>query len=260
MFTTVSTWTIEIMVTWPWKRRIHADRSSLLLPTAHSVPFWELSHNLASLAISFGMLPSFTDEDVDADAEEQFEEDLDAIQVPLTSPPRTVSAKNRFHLNIASRTIIAAATSYHLRRLSPSLHVQHAFAIRDMMPFWVLIDVWEDGQGCCSGWAMAASTLRPLLSHASLWLGTSSSRVPREDRELTPEELQSLQSYFEQQGSPEQFHDVLNHEFVTGRYLAWIAEDDDVAKVLSIFWNVIVAEPGGADCLRCECEMCEAVA
>lgn len=255
-FMTVST----ISVGCTWERDIFAFMLTSYELLRLSVPFWELSYGLSSLSVDFGMEPSFEDYDEDDD-EEQFEETFEEIEVPLESPPRTARAKDEFHRAIACRTIIAAAKGCRLRRLRPTLYMQHPFAIRSLIWAWVLIDDWEEIEIFSDGWLRAATTFRSLLSHASLWLGTTPGLGAREERQLTTQEIQSLQAHFRRAGPPKPFHDMAGErKFVTGRYLPWLAEDEELATLVSTAWNVVVEKRRGADLLKCDCNMCNGVA
>lgn len=129
------------------------------------------------------------------------------------------------HRSIASRTILAAARGGRLRRLNCSSDIWQPFAIRTLLPCWVHVDYWgyeEHRWG--NGFLGAAATLRPLLAHASLWLGRPPHSAPRSEAELTPQDVQSLQEHFEGDGLPIKHwrHGPPGHP--VNLYLPWLTD------------------------------------
>lgn len=119
----------------------------------------------------------------------------------------------------------------------------------------------------------AALSLRALLAHASLWIGTTSVSDPRVDRRLSCQEIQSLRSHFELNPTPEYRPDCelslpplppgmrypdrykKDSSPPVEHYLPWLAEDAALAQQVADTWNEVVGR-GEAALVSCRCEKC----
>lgn len=195
--------------------------------------------------------------------------------LPTIEMEEFYQAAEKLHLRIATRTIITAARGGRLRRLYASYHssnrkvtffdvdVEPPFAIPALLPYWVAIEQWYNVVGGMHGWQTAASTLRWLLAHASLWLDVAEGSVsPRQNRELTSQEIQSLHSRY----TRIDLHEIipleasepaenLAHMHPLEDYLPWLAEDAELCQRVADVWNGIVAL-GQADDQECMCARC----
>lgn len=192
------------------------------------------------------------------------------VPVPLPADMEFCDIEN-LHALIATRTIITAARGGRLRRLyaggDVTGSVDHAFAIPALLPYWVALDTWYEPTGSADGWANAALALRRLLAHASRWSdGRRGWRSPRQDRKLTCLENQSLGAQYGRRDlskmSPRlKFRpdttqlDASPHP--ADVYLAWLAQDAQLAQQVADVWNGIV-EQGQADQQKCRCARCAA--
>lgn len=161
----------------------------------------------------------------------------------------------KYRLAIAGRTIIAAAKGGQLRHLNDSMHPRKPFAIRALLPFWVLMEEREEEEGVyCMYYGSAAILHRPFLSHVSRWLGA----VARKHRQLSAKEIQELHGYFQDQCMPEIRRDRYRSKPAPQPitlYLPWLAEDAALAQRVSDAWNTAVAR-GEEDLVKCACEKC----
>lgn len=223
----------------------------------HSVPYWKLAGKLQSLSLDFGNNDFFL-----LDEDQQLTEYDEELYASFEVPQKLPTAKkdiNSLHYSLASRTIIAAARGGHLKSLhfSNEGQVQPPFGMRALLPFWVPIESWRTHtlSGGSGKWVAAASTLRPLLAHSSLWLGTDTS--PRQDRLLKREDVQALQSHFKKSGIPELTHSYRSPKepAPVESYLPWLAEDEELAQQVADAWNKLV-ESGKADEIKCCCDKC----
>lgn len=164
------------------------------------MPFWNISQRLTSLEILCDDI--LVEGGVYDRVSEQIEETFAAVETPAPKPFINSAAYASYHVAVICRTIIAAARGGRLRHLSCDDNAQYAFAIRALVPFWVHIQDWDGSEYLARGWLRAAASLRPLLAHVSLWGTSPSLDAAREDRSLTGEELQSLDSHFEQEELP----------------------------------------------------------
>lgn len=146
--------------------------------------------------------------------------------------------------------------------------------MRQLMPYWVSIEKWGSTI-YCDGYVAAACSLREILAHASLWLDAPSDMIARQDRTLTPQEIQSLDGHFQAVGVPwmhwsevewESTSNDSDGEGVSGAgcvrphtdlYLPWLAEDAELAQSVSDAWNTIV-NCGKVDVVKCRCDKCQA--
>lgn len=230
----------------------------LLVLTPLPVPFWQIAHKLEYLTILFDLQPGGP-----RDQEEHTEAQINAVRAPWPSPLVDFRARRLYHSLIASRTILAAARGGQLRWLRVEEYIQHVFAVRALLSCWVRLDYWHERREPWF-WAGAAASLRPLLAHASLWFSQTRG-VARTDRYLTLRDLQLLQKHFQYHGTPEfihernlQLHNVLKRTAdpqPVHRYLAWFAEDAELAQQVADAWTQVV-DRGGADKVKCPCERC----
>lgn len=167
--------------------------------------------------------------------------------------PTSKEEQDALRFSIAYRTIITAAPGGSLRSLKIIPSLEHPFAIRALLPYWLLIDP-PSVSGCQGTWELAARTLRPALAHASLWLGANSDPGAREDRRLTREEVQSLHEVFSGAALPRFFRPRGQYQAVM-RYLAWMEQDEELAQQVADAWNVIEGR-GKADENPCGCTKC----
>lgn len=178
--------------------------------------------------------------------------------------------RGKRHFLAAVHTIIAAAKGGKLRRLKTDTNFSEPFALRSLVPYWINAERLEDNSSGELGWGAAASFLRPLVTHASLWLNTTSASVPRDDRRLTTQEFQALNTYFQQEGLPKLCNYLIKtdegfeidetdesdgREKAVGRYLPWL-ENEELAKEASKIWNAVV-ERGEANKVMCHCRRCQ---
>lgn len=179
-------------------------------------------------------------------------------------PPRWSDndAGDGLHLAIAHRPIVAAAKGGCLERLSVHASTLEPLAVRSLLPHWVQIEDWGQCEEMSWPWARAAVLLRPLLAHASLWLGTAAASGPRIGRQLTPQNAHSLQAHFQEHGVPSVptmgrplFNTDDNPASTCDLYLPWLAEDSKLAGRVSDAWNTVV-DGGGADAVQCRCTDC----
>lgn len=216
------------------------------------MPFWKLAHKLESLSFEFGIDIEL---EADEEIEEQNEPELTSFKVPVKSAPKGKKKRDKIHVAIATRTIIAAAKGGQLRHLNVTSLVQHPFAVYTLLPYWVAIESWGDRYQSMRSWQGAAASLRPLLAHCSLWLDTIADSGPRASRGLTRQDLQGLEATFEATGGTPKlsYHDDPQP---VDRYLPWLAEDKELAQEVADAWNAIV-ERGEADTVMCSCKKCK---
>lgn len=199
-------------------------------------------------------------------AEGQFELELSSFELP-SEAAFSRDAKIAIHFSIAARTIITAAKSGNLKSLRCSSVVQHAFAVRALLPRWVAIGcdmrmprgMDKYSGSASSGWLGAATSLRPLLAHVSLWLGVAQDGSARQERTLTSFEVQALNDTLgkglpkiidtDSYGLPDAPSQPIAH------YLPWLAEDEELSQRVADAWNAVV-DRGQADERRCSCERC----
>lgn len=106
-----------------------------------------------------------------------------------------------------------------------------------LWPYWVNLDY---AYGCNT-----LASLRPLLAHASLWLGSTSDSGRRETRKLTGQDVQSLPSYFKKEGMPASRDDLYYHGHQPlAPYLPWL-EDTDLAQRIADAWNAVIHRGAG---------------
>lgn len=223
------------------------------------MPIQDLSRNLESLSIHFAG-PTYIDATVDlTDIEEQTEREAASIEESafdeFVLEDEVIDAVN---LAIATRTIIAAARGNRLTSLQcEKTSIQHPFAIRSLLPYWIKISDWSESDIGAEGWMEAACTLRPLLSHASFWLGTTSDSGARDALQLTREEVQSLRSYFDIFEIPKPDWQGSHCPLQVKRYLPWLSEDADLAQQVADSWNSVVESREATDIPLCKCLKCD---
>lgn len=256
------------------------------------MPFWDISRDLEELSFKRFYRAPFEETHVNFSEQvsEQDESTLASFQLP-TELPTDKGGILELHNSIATHTIIAAARGGKLKQLAFNGHIQRPFAVRALLPYWVRLDEWNI-PGYRQGYMAAAPLLRPLLAHASLWLGTAEEHEDRHDRRLTREEIQTLKQYCESHGVPklrqplafleeeDEDQDEEGHQELAEEqqeqgsktqqakpedpnlnqpielYLPWL-EDAELAQQVANAWNAI-AERGEADLVKCECEKCAA--
>lgn len=156
-----------------------------------------------------------------------------------------------------SRTIVTAARTGRLKQLTVN-EVHSPFAVREMIPIWVGVDMGSDYS---SDWLGAACHFRPLLSHASLWLGTTLNSGARPDRLLTALEIQALRSVFAREGVPQvtgsTWHSGWSGDPPITKYLSWLEQDAKLAQKVADAWNAAL-ERGDADLVKYRCKRCKA--
>lgn len=182
------------------------------------------------------------------------------------------------HHSMACRTIIAVARNGRLREVILGGHLEKPFAIRALLPYLIGVDKWDLWDLTFPGWLDAASLLRRLLFHASLWLSASILVVPRYDRRLTRQDIQSLAAHFKKEGLPDLLSDEVAKQqkdptaegsAIVGeyrkkaqviksviRYLPWLTEDGELAQRVADAWNAVLKR-GMVDKLRCCCDRCK---
>lgn len=158
------------------------------------------------------------------------------------------------------RTIFAAARAGNLVYLGCTGRVRVPFATPSLIPAWVnLQNGMRDSNVYESSWYGAAKHLRPVLAHASRWLGVQSSAAgPRPTRLLHQEDIQSLRSYFKKRDSgimPYQLLEDRLKGFAIWRYFPLLEGDSRLAQQVANAWNLIV-ERGEADIVKCICRKC----
>lgn len=184
--------------------------------------------------------------------EEQTAEAVNSFELP-ESLPTTDEQLALLHYGISNRTIVAAARNGRLRLLGlEKFHLEHAFAIRSLLPSWVGVPTWrcegkESGDPTKGEWQLAASELGPRLAHASLWHGTAVNSTPRQERRLAGAEVQKLGHV----GPDER---TLN--FGLQPYLSWLEEDAELAQQVADAWNVVLEYGDGYDVPFCPCNRC----
>lgn len=227
------------------------------------MPYWRLTSKLKHLTFRLGEVRAFEDAcSGREDFKEPEEAPLAAFELP-TELPSWEEWQARANLNhaVALRTILAAARGGRLRLLRINFYreveeehanIQTPFAIRSLLPCWVGIEEWggeyQYEPRTMRGWAGAAEDLRYRLAHASHWLNIASNPEPREDRELTGNDVQQLHSYFEQSDMPSSSEEE--------SYLCWLLEDAELAQQVAAAWNAVV-KSGGADRVKCLCKKCK---
>lgn len=216
---------------------------------ARAVPFWKLAGNLRDLGFSFSDLLSHTKGEI----EEQDETSLGSFELPAQLPT-SKTEQDALRFSVAYRTIITAARGSSLRRLKVTQDVQHPFAIRTLLPCWMLL---EERQGLSwfePTWQLAACSLRPFFSHASLWFGVESGTSERQDRTFTREEVQLLRAMFKGAAMP-RITPPLGQDQAILRYLVWMEQDEELAQRVVDAWNAIEGR-GEADKVHCGCLKC----
>lgn len=242
------------------------------------MPLWELTSGLATLSLSLGEDRDFQDAVTEG---EQTEDILTSFELPQQPPAyRDYRARGALRYAVAARAIVSAARGGHLRHLDIDYdgadhgfgemtlyndNIEGPFAVRTLLPFWVGIDSWSREawrSEALFGWPGAAQSLRPLLAHASLWLGSITPTIPRDDRHLTRQNIQMLPTYFKQEGA--RLRDAFKRECRQPRhpcpieqYLPWL-EDAELAEQVAGAWNAVV-ERGGVDKVVCQCKRCRAM-
>lgn len=234
------------------------------------MPYWKLTGDLEDLSFEFALAHLWNL--VEDRAECEFSEAEYALfEIPDVLPTSFwVEDDGIFrrddidamHYRVISRAIIAAARGGRLKRLnmqamgSTHMDVQPPFAIRTLLPFWIVIEEWSPRVvPRRRGWVLAASTLRPLLTHASLWYAAPSLRG---DRLLMRQDVQGLQAELERTGVPHlaQLHvNKLTKPDTVKRYLPWLAESEELSQQVADAWNAVVKR-GEADKLSCCCGKC----
>lgn len=210
------------------------------------MPFWDIAHHLTSLEVVT------IDEDLvplvhgaGERVEEQLEEAFALVQVPPSTPFPDGAAFASHLMAVACRTIIAAAKGGQLKHLQCCSNSQYPRCSRAGSRCYTFRN-----DGCLN----AAAMLRPLLAHLSLWMGTEAGA--RHDRYLSPQEIQSLRSYFSDRTTPKPYYHKRWGEEEEGespvkRYLPWL-EDVQLAEQSSEAWNAVVgratAESAGSTC------------
>lgn len=181
---------------------------------------------------------------------------------------------DNLHNLIVSRTLLAAARAGRLRRLHFERHpLPDVFAIRSLVPLWIAIEEWGlySNYRCPEDlWQEAASALRPLLAHVSLWLAAPDTSASAASRLLTCADMQSLSAHFSDAqcsytGVPAGLKELLldcngrssywGDENAVRRYLHWFKDDAKLAEQVADAWNAVVKR-GEADRVRCYCEKC----
>lgn len=193
------------------------------------MPFWNLTRNLRHLDLHLAESSSFVSKQA---LEEQDEEACTAFELP-TEPLVSPEARCSLHNLITCRTVAAAARSGHLQTLS-CLQADAPFAVRALLPHWIALkkDYLENGD-----WQITLDRLRALLSHASLWLGTAPISGPRQDPELTPQEIQQLSSYLNNAQAldlKERLHESEMH--LLECCLSWL-QDAELARRAADAWK-----------------------
>lgn len=217
-----------------------------------AVPLWELAGNLQDLELSIFLSEAHVDL-----VGEHDEAELASFELP-ESLPTDGEEMEVLHAHVASRTIIAAARGGQLRRLSAgSEHdLEPPFTNRALLPYWIDIEEW-DVQGGAYGWMIAASTLRRLLAHASLWINTEPHAAARQDRHLACQDIQLLDWLYSDDNMPSiaPLRDDMESQPVEF-YLPWLERDAALAQQVADAWNVVL-ERGGADDQPCRCSRCQ---
>lgn len=225
------------------------------------MPFWELAPRLQAFSFTVGDGFGGSGEG----SQECFEAALtaDEQQLPVWRDEHFRIDKQdceRYHIAAGYRTLFAAARGGQLRRLHLPYALHDSFAVRALLLYWVHIEDWDHRWS--TPWMSAAMALRPLLAHASLWLGTATASGPRSDRHLTMQEVRSLHSYFKDQRIPDFTNAPKNAIAPTetiDRYLPWLAEDGPLAQEVAQAWSDVV-EKGEAGKVKCLCGMCATLA
>lgn len=193
------------------------------------------------------------------------------------TPADDVNDKHdKLHNLIVSRTILAAVKNGHLKRLPFSRHpIQDVGAIRALVPLWLQVDHWElyfNYHTPEYTWQAAASELRPLLSHISLWLKVADADEEAPRRLLTGAEMQAFSAHFIRDPNGDApptpqltarsidcdgcFYEGFGIKAIV-LYLRWFEEDAALAQQVADAWNVIVRR-GEADRVRCYGAECDA--
>lgn len=180
-----------------------------------------------------------------ASIEEQDEAPLASFELP-EEPPKGRLDVIKLHSGIISRTIIAAARSGHLTALRiECLELEYVFAVRSLVPCWAGITIWHEDDESVDNlgpWQLAATHLGRRLAHQSLWLGTNTSSVPREDPRLASQEVQSLARRLPS-------YDEL------AAYLPWLRADLELAQKVADAWNAVL-QRDEVDRPWCPCYRC----
>lgn len=174
-----------------------------------TVPFWELTSKVEDLSFSreddraFEYFPWHPE--AGPEEEEHAITSFNIRDLIQAGHPRgkqtyfTVAngCNDKLHLLIVSRTILAAARGGRLRHLRlPRQPLRQLFAIRTLIPLWMQVEHWELYTNYYTPedmWEEAASSLRPLLAHCSLWpTATSSAQAAAARRLLTAAQVQSF--------------------------------------------------------------------
>lgn len=232
----------------------------LLTVVTFTVPLWEIAGKLKSLKLDIGDLEhrmEEIEEELEADSPPPAEELAETIEELKESDPEYPGEE--VHLFIARHLMIAAAKGGKLKHLDLNLDLYQPLAIRSLLPCWVSIEDYGDWADSWSEvswkWIRAAVGLRPLLSHASLWLGARGIR--RRNRNFTAADVQSLQSHFSIKGEPKmegeeaEYFDALTHTIQ--QYLPWLHD-----PLLAHQVAVPVVDSGDADSVPCKCTACSA--
>lgn len=232
------------------------------MPNALTVPFWEISHRLKALEADVKYL-SLRDPHYLRLKEQAEMSSTNSAALMEAFKEQCPDDADEFHRLLACQTIIAAARGGQLRRLKPHCETPHPFAIRALLPYWVSVEDWgvQATQAHTHEWIRAAVALRPLLAHASLWLGTSPTSDMRSSRSLSAQDVQSLSSHFQEEGRPivhPSMWSNLDSTYTIKRYLPWLAEDSTLSLQVADAWNAIV-DCGEADRISCRCIRCARV-
>lgn len=217
-----------------------------------AVPLWDLVDNVRDLSLGMGRQ---VDSEPDDEVQEQDEDDFIHYELPPL-PPTDYAAKDAVHIWISTKTIIAAARGGQLRRLTWDKHeggLQYPFAIRALLPYWVRL---EDYDAYPNGiaWEGAARLLRPLLAHASLWAGITSTEGARHDRRLAVRKVQTLRGLVEDE-TCQPIYAITRVSDAVSSYVEWLEEDEELAQEVTDAWNAVV-EQREADLVQCRCKKC----
>lgn len=216
-----------------------------------TVPLWTLVTQLSRLSFDFEWI--WRPEDARG---EESETTMGAFEIPaeIRSDSWAISS---LRFSVVYRTIIAAARGGRLRWLHTGRDVQRVFAIRSLLPFWVGLEHGPNFMcGSSPKWRAAADAMRYMLAHASLRHESHRPASEDSDRLLTRQDIQALQSQFENGDIP---------HFVGSRfsqdpqefdyYLSWLKNDGPLAQQVADAWNELV-RGGMADKVKCRCQKC----
>lgn len=212
------------------------------------MPLWDIADGLTSLCLIVDQIGGGFE--IYHGVPEQSEAEVNAVEAPLFSPIVDKKAREKYHVALVSRTIVAAARGGNLKDVCSDDEVEKPFAVRALLPYWVQLESMNRNE---LEWLAATKALRLLLAHTSYLLER---REIRDDRLLTLQDVQSLFSSFRDNKGLLKVTRARREDFrYVKRYLTWLNQDAELAQQVADAWNAVV-QRGEASVIECCCDEC----